>query len=293
MTDVIRLKQHYYIHVLDNNTNVTKCIVGPAVYTRKDQEKVLFQPRACVLVPPRSYCRVRNPCVVDAGTKQALLDEFGQVRLRIGEVEIRFEQEPFPLMPGESLVDDEPIKKLAVVPAGAALRLRCERDFKDGEVSRRPGDEWLFEGPDTYIPRVEVEVLRTVKATVIKPNSALRLRATREFTDRTGAKRLLGEEWLVTAVGAYLPAVEEEVVGPIDARVLTDRDGLHLEAIRSFTDAFGKKREAGERWLITNRNAATHIPHVYERVLADVKVTTLDNRQFCVVMDPVDRKSVV
>jgi major vault protein len=70
--------------------------------------------------------------------------------------------------------------------------------------------------------------------------------------------------------------------------VLTDRDGLHLEALKSFTDVFGRARKAGERWLITNRDAATHIPHVHEKVLAEVKVTTLSNRQFCVVVDPVD-----
>lgn len=299
MSEVYRLKQHFYIHVLDNNTNVTRCVVGPAVFTRKDHEKVLFQPKPCIMIPPRCYCRIRNPHIVDEKTKQPALDEYGQVKLQIGETEILFGEvapnvprDPFPLMPGEVLVDEDPIKKLAVVPAGSALRVRAERDFKDAKgVERRAGDEWLFEGPNTYIPRKEEEVLRTVKATIIKPNSALRLRAARQFTDRTGAKRLLGEEWLVKTPGAFLPSVEEESVGEVQAKVLTDRDALHLEATRTFTDVFGKERKAGERWLITNKQAATHIPDVYERVLADVKVTTLDNRQFCVVVDPVDAKS--
>jgi major vault protein len=39
--------------------------------------------------------------------------------------------------------------------------LRCIRDFTDGAdaktaAKRVAGDEWLFEGPATYLPRVEV-----------------------------------------------------------------------------------------------------------------------------------------
>lgn len=39
---------------------------------------------------------------------------------------------------------------------------------QDGETQRRAGDEWLFEGPGTYIPKVEVDVLETVRATVVR-----------------------------------------------------------------------------------------------------------------------------
>ena len=298
MTEVFRLKQHQYIHVLDNNSNVTRCVVGPTVFTRRDHEKVLFAPRPCILIPPRCYCRIRNPHYTNADGTPAL-DDYEQVRLNIGETAILFGEtapgvarDPFPLMPGEVLVDEDPIKKLAVVPAGAALRIRAERAFNDAAGrARRPGDEWLFEGPETYIPRIEEEVLRTVAAQIIKPNSALRLRAARTFTDRTGTPRLLGEEWLVKTPGAYLPSVEEEVVSTVEAKVLTDRDAIHLEASRTFTDVFNRERRAGERWLVTNRQAATHIPDVYERVLADVRVTTLDNRQFCVVVDPIDAET--
>ena len=287
MSDVIRLKHQTYIHVLDNNSNVTRCLIGPLVFTRKDHEKVLFQPKPCVAVPPRSYCRIRNPSVRGADGAP-LTDEYGQVRLRIGDEEMRFEQEPFPLMPGEVLVGDDkdaPIKKLTVVPKNSALRLRCVRDFKDG--TRRAGDEWMFEGPDTYIPRIEVDVVQTVKAQIIKANTALKLRARARFTDRSSIGREVGEEWLVRQDGAYLPAVEEDVLGFVDAKVLTEKDALHLEAVRSFTDGLGKPRRAGEQWLITYKDTATHIPHVYEKILADVSVTTLSNRQFCVVVDPV------
>jgi major vault protein len=290
MTDVIRIKTNSYIHVLDNNSNVTTCHVGPVVFTRRDHEKVLFQPKPCIAVPPRSYCRISNPCVRDA--KGVNVTENGSVALRIGDEEIRFEQDPFPLMPGEVLqgADDKggPIKQLSVIPKNTALRLRCTRDFDDNGAKRQAGDEWMFEGPQTYTPNVAVTVVATVRAQIIKPNVALRLKARFGFVDRSGARREVGEEWQVYAEGAYLPSVEEEVVNFVDAKVLTDKDAVHLEAVKSFTDVFGKKRLAGEQWLVTNKDAATHIPHVYERMVCDIKVTTLSNRQFCVVVDPID-----
>lgn len=112
------------------------------------------------------------------------------------------------------------------------LRLVATRDFvtADGQA-KKAGDEWLFEGPGTYIPRIEVKVAEELKAQVIKPNEALKLRARVDF-EKAGVRRTVGEEWLVTAVGAYLPSVHEEVVGKVKARVLTDKVALHLEATK-------------------------------------------------------------
>ena len=56
----------------------------------------------------------------------------------------RFEQDPFPLYPGEKLYGK--VSPLQVVAPNAALRLRAIRDFKDGETNRVAGDEWLYEG---------------------------------------------------------------------------------------------------------------------------------------------------
>jgi len=49
---------------------------------------------------------------------------------------------------------------------------------------------------------------------------------------------------------------------------------------------FSKTRKAGEEWLVTLQDADTHIPDVYEQVVGEVKITTLTNRQYCVVLDP-------
>ena len=84
------------------------------------------------------------------------------------------------------------------------------------------------------------------------------------------------------------PTVDEEIVGKISASVLTEKTALHVRAKRTFTDIFGKVRKAGSEWLVTLKDAETYIPGVYEEVVGEVIVTTLTNRQYCVVLDPVD-----
>ena len=94
-----------------------------------------------------------------------------------------------------------------MVAANSALRLKAVLDFDDEthQVRRHAGDEWLFEGPGTYIPRKEVSVEEQIRATVISGNQAIRLSAKTEITDRTGQRRVTGEEWLIKKAGAYLP----------------------------------------------------------------------------------------
>lgn len=82
------------------------------------------------------------------------------------------------MYPGEVL--QKPKTALTVVHVNAALRLRAILDFTDNKEQRIAGDEWLFEGPGTYIPRKEVEVIQTVLAVIVKPNQAIKLRARKE-----------------------------------------------------------------------------------------------------------------
>ena len=66
-------------------------------------------------------------------------------------------------------------------------------------------------------------VEETIRATVIKPNQSIKLRARKETLDRDGTPRVTGEEWLVAKVGAYLPGAYEEVIDVVDAYVLTEK----------------------------------------------------------------------
>lgn len=70
--------------------------------------------------------------------------------------------------------------------------------------------------------------------------------------------------------------------------VLNIKQALHLRAIKSFTDIFGKKRKAGEEWLVTLDDTELYIPDVYEEVVGMVPRTTLTNREYCVICDPME-----
>eukprot|EP01006_Ploeotia_vitrea_P061194 TRINITY_DN7746_c0_g1_i1.p1 TRINITY_DN7746_c0_g1~~TRINITY_DN7746_c0_g1_i1.p1 ORF type:complete len:841 (+),score=171.23 TRINITY_DN7746_c0_g1_i1:48-2570(+) len=278
--DVVRLKPYQYIHVHDNNQNVTRVVVGPETFTKKDHEQIVQPPTPCVTIQPRHYCTILNP-IARTEDGNIVKDKYGQAKVRLGDEEIRFQQDPFPLYPQEQLKDNK-VLPLQVLPVGKALRLRAKRDFED----KAAGDEWLFEGPGTYIPRVEVEIADQMIAHVIKPNSGLMLRARHACKDRTGAQRKSGETWLYTKTGSYLPGVDEEVVKVVNGVVLTPTTALHLEAKRSFTDCFNKKRNAGAKWLVTDKNTDVYIPGPDEEITGTVNIVTLDTTEYCVVVDP-------
>lgn len=283
-----RIPPNFYLHVLDQNTNVTRLEIGPKTYIRQDHERVVLGPERMIIIPPRHYCVIENPVLKDSDG-QVLLDVGGQARLSHADLDIRLAQDPFPLWPGEVL--SQPIKPLTVVVANSALRLMAILDFEDENGDKRTaGDEWLFEGPGTYIPRKEVTVVETIKATIIKPNQAIKLRARKECVDREGRPRVTGEEWIVKKTGAYLPGAYEEVVDTVKAYVLNEKKGLHMRALKTFKDDFGVVRKNGEEWLIKISDTEMHIPNVYEEVIGVVNITTLTNRQYCVILDPVDDK---
>jgi major vault protein len=154
-------------------------------------------------------------------------------------------------------------------------------------VDRFPGDEYLFKGPGTYIPRIEEEIAVEFKDTIIKPNCALKLRAVRNTTDSEGNKRIVGEVWLIRKAGSYLPSENEEIVEIMKAQVLTDKQCIHLKAVQDFVDVYGIQRKAGQQWLIGIEKAETHICDVYEEIVGNVKIKSLNNRQYCYVVNPI------
>lgn len=60
-----------------------------------------------------------------------------------------------------------------------------------------------------------------------------------------------------------------------------------MRALRPFRDAGGRDRRTGEEWLVTVADREAHIPSVAEEVVGVVDVTTLNSRQYCVILDPV------
>ena len=281
---VHRIKPYHYIHVHDNNTGITEVIIGPKTFTRQDHEKVVFGPEPMVIIPPRNYVIVQNP-VIRSENGTPLKNEHGNYKIRHGDEEIRFSRDPFALYPGEVLYGK--VTPLQVVAADSALRLRCIRDFEDETGKHVAGDEWLFNGPGTYLPKIELQVAEVIKATVIAPNQGVKLRARKATKDVNNVARRAGEEWLWRGVGSFLPGVDEEIVEIVNATVLTDKKALHLRAARTYVDQFNKQRKAGEEWLVTNKDTEFYIPDVHEEIVGQVQITVINNRQYAVVVDPI------
>lgn len=241
--------------------------------------------------------RIRTIIEKEQATRgDVVYDAQGQAVLLHGEKEIRFSfDEPFPLYPGEIL--EGQIRPLQIVQANTALLLRANIDFQDkfglnGTVERKAGEQWLWYGPSTYYPQIEVGIISTVNSVIIKPNQALRLKAERECLDYNNVKRKPGEQWLVRREGAYLPNACESVVSLVDAIVLTEKVALHLRAVQTFTDELNNERKVGEEWLVSHKQKETHIPDVYEEVVARVELTSLSNREYCCIRDPVDENNI-
>ena len=288
MSDIIiRLAPKTYIHVLNTNTNITYLEVGPKNFFREEHETVIAGPSDMIVLGPREYCRIANPVILDENGKP-VRNELGEIKVKHCEFEIRTHEthpEPFPLYPGEVLAEKQ--TKFLILSTTQALKLRAVRDFE----KHKAGDQWIVPGPFTYIPRIEEEVLEVINATIIGPNTALRLRATEDLIDANGNQRNAGEEWLIRQEGAYIPRIYEQVVGLVPAFILTEKIALHLRATSDFVDYYGIKRMAGDEWLVTNKLAPFHIQDVFEQRVKTVSVTALTHRQYCVVLNPIDPKT--
>ena len=293
LATLLNLAPYHYIHVRDTNTNITSVVCGPCRFTREDHQRIVFGPSAMVQLPPRTYVIIENPVIMKDG--QPVRNEYGQAKLRHGDTEIRLStewSEPFPLFYGENLMGE--VQALRVVEKNNALRLKASRDFSEvvggadgSEITRCAGDEWLFHGPGTYTPRVEVMIVKSIKAVVIKDGEALKLRARRDYTDAKGIKRKTGDEWLVRDPGAYMPNVNEFVQELLKAKVVTEKNALHLRAEKAFLDIYGIERKAGDQYLITCDQSDTHICDVNEVLVGEVPMVSLSSRQYCVVLDAV------
>jgi len=285
--DIIHITRHNYIHVKDQTENIVYLVEGPTTFVQKNHEVVVQNVTPMVMLKPNHYLRVINPVSKLEG-EVVMEGSSRQVRLRYGEEEIRTYDEysdPFPLYPGERVNGE--MTQAKILNEMKALKLFALTDFKDGQVTRNAGDEWVVRGPMVYIDRVEVQVLEEIDAQIIEPNTALLVRAKMAFSELKGGKRISGEEWLVRQPGPYIPQAEEEILKVIKATILSDTQALRLKATSNYKDCYGKDRKAGEEWVVTNIDSSSHIPDVYEQVIETLQKIVLNRWQYCVVLDPV------
>lgn len=64
---VIKIPPYEYIHVLDENKNVTRTEIGPQTFVLKTHETMTSgkKPKEMIKLSPTQYCEIRNPVVRD------------------------------------------------------------------------------------------------------------------------------------------------------------------------------------------------------------------------------------
>lgn len=292
MNNIIGISPLQYVHVLDMNTNITRVEMGPQTVVLDANERLVAGPLPMIVIPPAHYCVIENPMFKYVPGKLC--------ELKLAQFDVRFHSEPFCLYPGEELVGAEQygkgstdykgaIKAQPVIQANHAIRLQAILDHTDMDgVKRKAGEIWQIEGPLMYFPTPNAEIVRIVEPDIIKAGQAMRLRALEDFTDKSGRKRITGEEWYVRKPGAYLTGVHEEVVALEERRTLTINIGLRLKALQTITDDKGVKRLAGEEWLLTGEEQDEYYPQIGVELVSEEKRVVLAQGQYCVVLNPVD-----
>ena len=289
--DIIKLQLKTYVHIKDTITNITYLLEGPKNYALKSNEEIALNVTKYIQLGNSQYIKIKNP-VARGKNGEVLYESFGQVKLQYGEIEYRnFHdyKDPFPLYPGE--IQDGKISNFIVVQANKALKLKAEYSHYDEikKKQRKPGEIWMYRGPLNYIPNKNATVMSLIDATIILPNTAIRLRALCDTEDKNGVKRLAGEEWLIKEEGAYIPNIDEEFVKKESAYTLTDKTAILLSALADFTDIYGIKREAGSEWLITMEHADQHICDVNEKFVEKRDIIVMSSRQYCVILNPYEK----
>ncbi|KEG12747.1 major vault protein [Trypanosoma grayi] len=283
---VLRLEPYEYAHITNENSNTTEAVVGPQTRTLLSDERIT-KPRTPFHVLPRGYyCCIENPHMRAEDGVTPVIDSYGQVKVRFGEREIRYDVPAFPLYPEEKLMLMHP---MIVLRQDEAVVVRALRDFTSVDGVRRvEGEHYLFTGPGTYRPRVEEEVEEQRRAVVIEPGHAIWLRALESFTDDDGNLRQRGEEYLRTQPGSYFCHVAEGCVKHVAPQRLLPDDGLHVEVLQRFVDtrehAKGEERHAGNVYVLTHEECPLFVLHPYEKIVRNVKKLHVGKKQYAVVV---------
>ena len=139
-----KLAPRQYIHVIDKNKSVTRIEIGPQNFFPQDHEEIVSgkSPLNYIVLKPYQYVTIENPIILQDG--KLTYDKNGQVRVNAGETEVRIfdnYNKPFPLYPQEVCLKHGEAKKIY---RHQAVQMRVIRDFKDGNVERKAGDEYLI-----------------------------------------------------------------------------------------------------------------------------------------------------
>jgi len=112
---------------------------------------------------------------------------------------------------------------------------------------------------------------------VVEKNQAIKLKASREFTEEDGSTRMAGDEWLLHGPITYFPRIEVAVEELLEAAIIEHSQALRIRAKAQMCDSKGVQRCAGEEWLV--RDTGAYMPSIDEDVVETVKAIVLTEKR--------------
>lgn len=149
-----------------------------------------------------------------------------------------------------------------------------------GQVKVRYGEQEIrtdAQYPEPF-PLYPGETLKKIdRLTAIPRDCALKVRANRDFIDKTSAKRQAGDEWQIKGPHIYVPRIEEDKVQLQEPIILDINKAIKIRAKYQCVDGEGKFRQAGEEWLI--RRPGQYMLGVHEVLVEIVNGIVLTDKK--------------
>lgn len=170
-------------------------------------------------------------------------------------------------------------EKMMIVPPRNWIKIRNPVELKDkqpvvdeyGNTVLRWGEEEIRIEPEPFplYPGEEI-VGNAEKITTIEETQALKLEATQQFFDaRDNVQRNAGDQWLLRGPITYYPRVEEKIIQLVNAELIEPNTALRLVALQDTDDYEGKRRKAGEEWLVLR--SGHYLPNINEQIVGTIK----------------------
>lgn len=186
---------------------------------------------------------------------------------------------------GEEILHDEPqnfvvLKPYTFVVVSDPVVMKNGEPVVDshGSIKIRSGENEIrtdSDYPDPFPLYPGEEVIQTEDLTVVPRGYALKIRANRQTTDQNGVRHEAGDEWLLKGPAIYIPKIEEDEVEVIQPIIIEKNKALKLRANFDCIDCYGKKRSAGEEWLV--REQGSYLLEVNEILVEVVNAVVLTN----------------
>ncbi|OAF68912.1 hypothetical protein A3Q56_03338, partial [Intoshia linei] len=300
----IQMNKYHYVHILNKNTCVIRCISGMQNIYLNSEEKFLFDPKEMIMVNNNNFCIIKHPVKLDEKGNLIYSKHLETIN-DFDEIKIIYQRNYFPLYPGEKLLLAP--RPYPTITTERKIRLRARCDLVDFlGVQRYTDDTWVLykvynsEGVLTedgmYKPVENVEILsESILPEILTISDVLHLKAVSDFVGYEGIERKCGENWNVHRDSNYLYYVDDEnckLVKKFQTTLMEPTFALNLICVTKFYDKFGKvDRNVGDIWQITHEITPYHFISINERLIGRVIRRVIKEGEYVNVSNVFDTES--